>query len=219
MMDAKTGMDPLALANAISGAYIAKAANLPPPFLYTPSAFTISAGDTFNFPTTVTNYGAAEYGGDFRIQLARTGDYLLRLDHNEMDALRCGQPTVLRSVPEYYETWQDRSQVIRGRVYPGAAQAESCNLFTAMIPDDLRDFTNTDLDTVTVDLGRYGIQGLEAYVCAGILAAMTPAKAESLGLDKGVVPLWLKEADDCLYEEAVTRHEIEDAGRTQRWVG
>lgn len=218
MMDPKNAPDPLVLANAIATGYMVNAAQLPAPMLYTASAFTISPGDTFNLPTTVTNYGVAEYEGEVHIQLVSNGIYLSKRAHDEMDALRAGQVAVLQTFPEHYELWWDRGSVVQGRCYPGCKVAEACNLMRAMVLDDPRDFTATDLDTVTLDLGRYGIQGLEAYVAAQVLAAMHPSEAELRKLDKGVVPLWLKEAETCLYEEGCRLNALESAGRTQRWV-
>lgn len=220
MMDAKTAPDPLVLANAIATGYIVNAAQLPAPMLYTASAFTIgAAGDTFTLPSTVTNYGVAEYEGELHIQLVSTGLYLNKRTHDEMDALRSGQTAVFQTVPEHYEVWWDRSSVMQGRCYPGAKVAEACNLFRAMVLDDPRDFTATDLDTVTLDLGRYGIQGLEAYVSAMMLAAMHPSEADLRKLDKSVASLWFKEAETCLYEEGCRLNALDAAGRTQRWAG
>jgi len=189
--DARKGtFDAVYLDNAICEAYLALQGRLPPPDLYTASAFTIGAGgDTFTMPTSVTqwtgNDGGAEYAGDFRIQLASNGQFLQKRTVEELDSMRNRLPTVspALSIPYLYALWEENDQDVQGRCYPGAKVAEACNLFRTFKADDLRD---DDLK----------------------LRKLNPAVAQ----------LWMQMSEDALYSEACARHDIDSVGRVQRWT-
>lgn len=213
--------------NAIAYAYILQAGRLPAPMLYTASAFTIAAGaSTFALPTTVTQYTGSEGGAEYRqvysIQLASDGTFLEKVTNEQMDAMRAGSDTVPTSTPSYYSLSESSTPAVTGRCWPGADDAEVCNLWAKMSADDLRDYVGggtATLDDVEVLFSRLAAAGLEAYVAADLLERMTAEDLALRRLSGKSGPLWRTEAERAFYQEAARRHDLNDAGRIQRWVG
>jgi hypothetical protein len=211
----------------IAGAYIELAARIPPPSLYTESAFTISAGgDTFTLPETVTewtgNDGGAEYNGDIRIRLRSTGQMLYKVSVEEIDALRDGDVSVVTAVPRQFALWEDNSQAVQGRCYPGAASAEACDLWASLTVDDLRDYVGSGgtstMDDVEVLFSRMGAQALVLYTASAMLLKMSDDDAALRRLDKSAASDLRSRADVLLYQEEARKHAIEETGRIGRWV-
>jgi hypothetical protein len=219
------------LDQAIANRYLLVQGRLPAYEVYTASAFTISANaDTFTLPTTVSqwtgNDGGAEYAGKFRIQLASTGQFLHKLSEDEMAAYRAGQITTSMSIPEYFSLYEDKTQTIQGRVYPGAQAAQACHLYASMQADDLRAFIGSgsdDLDDVELQMSREAEIAVLFHASADLLERMgdddlalrrfSPRSADKTAAG------WRREAELALYREASRRHSIEDnEGRTERRV-
>lgn len=218
--------NPVEIDNAICDAYLVLQSQLPAPRLYTANAFTISAGgDTFTLPATVTQWtggdGGAEYAGTVGIRLATSGQFLTPRSVEMIDRLRDGQPTVHLAIPSQFALWEDKNQAVQGRCYPGAEDAQVCDLFQKLSADDMRDFIGTgadDMDDVEVLLSRTGVVSLIAYTSADLLERMTDASLAERGLDRGVSKAWRREASVTLYQEAARRHDLEALGRIERWV-
>jgi hypothetical protein len=216
---------------AIAEAFLTLSAQLPPATLYTASAFTIGANsDTFTLPITVTSSGygtgTTEYAGDVRIQLANTPNLFLRkMTPAELDAFRNGVTLSpgFYTVPEMFSLYEDSSQVIRGRCYPGAKEAQPCNLWATLKAEDLRDYVGTGgaegLDTATVLFSREASNALVLYVASDLLKRMTADDVAARKLNPAVADDWRAEAEVLLYQDAANRHAFESSGRTQRWVG
>lgn len=211
---------------AIAGAYLTLQSRLPPPDLYTASAFTISAGgDTFTLPATVTSWtgndGGAEYAGAFRIQLASDGRFLIHATGEQLDSFRSGQQAVQLGKPRLFTLWEDKNQAVQGRCYPGANAAEVCNLFATLSADDLRDYVGAgtdDLDDVEVLFSRIAAQALELRVASDLLIRMTEEDAKLRRLSPDASKMWLAESEMLAWQEACRRNDLDDSGRIQRWV-
>lgn len=212
---------------AICDAYLALSADLPAPTLYTAAALTISAGsDLFTLPVTVASSGygtgTTEYAGQVEIQLVSNGAFLQRKTLTELNAFRHGQFTLILGVPSMFALYEDNGQVVRGRCYVGAAAAQSCNLYSSLQVEDLRDYVGTGgaeaLDTVSADLSRTGAAALVAYTAGMLLKRMDAKAVELRGLNPAVADVWLNEAATLMYHEAARRNALESNGETQRWV-
>lgn len=218
--------DPVEVDQAICDAYLELGSRLPAPELLTTSGLTISAGaDTFQLPSTVTqwtaNDGGAEYASLVRIRLRSTGQFLSKLNVEEIDAFRNGQSAVLPSIPQFFALWEDKTQGAQGRCYPGAAAAEVCDLFVRLNLDDLRDFIGTgsdDMDDVKLQFSRLAADALVYQASGWLLASIPNPDADALGIDKSIAPVWLKAAASLAYGEALRRNNLETVGRTQRRV-
>jgi hypothetical protein len=212
---------------AIAEGWILLGSQLPTPVLYVASAFTIAAGaELFTLPVTVASSGygtgTTEYAGEVRIRLTTTGQYLKKITDVELDALRDGNAIVPPALPRFFSLYQDGSQVIRGRCWPGAAVAQACDLWATIAPEDLRDYVGTGgaegYDTSTVGGSRVAAQALVAQVSGELLSRMSDAAAAERGLDKRKAADWQREAYDLLYAEEARQHALKSTGRIQRWV-
>ena len=211
---------------AVCESYLTLQSRLQPPDLYTAGGLTIAAGgDTFQLPATVVQYtggdGGAEYAGDVRIRLASNGQFLIKQTVEELDAWRQGSPTVHLAIPHNFALWEEKDQDVQGRCWPGARVAEVCDLFVALSADDLRDFVGSgaqNMDDVEVLFSRVAANALVLYVAADLLTRMTDEDLRLRKLNPQVVPLWQREAEVLLYQEAARRHDLEGIGRVQRWV-
>ena len=208
---------------AICDSFLALESRLPPSSILLSSGLTIAGGgETFSLPATVSQYGSAEHAGDVRIQRVANGQFLIRKTTEEIDAMRnFYRPSTYLAIPYYFALWREKDETIQGRVWPGAAVADVCNLFINLMADDLRDYVGAgsgNLDTVSVNLSRLGTVALVYHVAAELLAAMSPEDAALRKISKEVAPLWMRKSDWALYEESKRRSDIEETGRTQRWV-
>lgn len=219
--------DPIKLDQALCDAYVRLQARLPAPTVSTASGLTISAGaDTFNLPTTVSqwtgNNGGAEYRGDVRIRLRSTGNYLTKRTPEEIDSFREGQPSATPhlGIPTDFCLWKEKDNTIQGRCWTGARDAQVCDIFVTLEADDLRDFIGSatdDLDDVTLQLSRFGTQALIDHACARLLGRATAEQAAQLGIDKGAARDFEKDAEIGLHKERLRHHSIASVGRIQRW--
>ena len=198
--------------------YLARYAMLPPVHVSTASAFTISAGgDTFTVTLTGTTYADA---GDIRIRLRSDGSFLEKKSVEQIDALRSGHATVSLGVPDAFCVWEDKAGVLNGRCWPGAKDAQVCDLYRDEDADVLT--SATDLDAVAVILNDAGQTALAALVAADIIEQLTdeelivrkinPAKADKVAASMRA------EAEAVFYQEACRRHDVESVGRIERWV-
>lgn len=218
--------DSVALDMALCDAYIALQADLPAPTLYTASGLTISAGtDLFTLPVTITSSGfgtgTVEYAGQVDIQLQSNGQWLERKTQNELLSWITNAGTLL-GVPTIFALYQDGSQTVRGRCYPGAKTAQVCNIYTTIAADDLRDYVGTGgtegLDTATAPLSRKAAAALVARASANLVARMDEAALKSRGINPNVAKLWMDEANDLAYQAAGDMYALESNGETQRRV-
>ena len=211
---------------ALADAYIALEADLPAPTLYTASALTISAGsDLFSLPVSVSGSGygtgTVEYAGQVLIQLQSTGQFLEQVTLDQLNALRNGQPTLQLQIPNYFATYEDIGNVMRGRAYPGAKDAQVCNLYSSLSADDLRDYVgagSSGMDDVSANLSREGAGALVAYTSAMLVKRMTPQTLEERGINPGVADFWLAEAQKLMWQEGARRASLDSPARTQQWV-
>lgn len=203
---------------AVCDAYLALAAKLPAPELYTANAFTIAAGgNTFSLPVSVTQ----EYAGDVRIQLVSTMGFLRKVSLEQADALRSGVPSTYLTIPYAFCLWEEKDQTVRGRCIPATRDAQACHLYQSLTVTDLRDFVmdgGTDMEDVAVRFSRIGAMALVLYAAADLLGRLTAEEAARLKLNQSVVSAWRMEAEALLYQEAGRRHDLEDTGEVQRWV-
>jgi hypothetical protein len=138
-----------------------------------------------------------------------------------LDSYRNGNQSVSLGIPEVFALWEDKNQAVQGRCYPGAKDAQVCDLWASLTADDMRDFIGSgsdDMDDVEVLLSREGSTALVIYTAADLVARMSKTALEARGLDGGVAVKWHKEAQDLLYREAGRRHDLEALGRIERWV-
>lgn len=212
----KNAFDVLEVDEAIASAYIRYAAFLSAPHAFSASALTISAGSTFTLPTTAVVVSGAEYAANVKIQLVSTGEFLDKISAPEMDALRNAQTTIPASRPDRFSLYVDNAGAIKGFCYPAAASAEVCNLWRALLPDDLRDAANMSAAVIYFD--RLGVEALVIETAASLLARMTDADLETRRLNPNVVPLWQKEARGMLYQDAVNRAGLEGRPFRERVV-
>jgi len=220
--------DTFAVDACIASKYLSVAALLPPPDLYTASAFTIGGGGaTFTLPATVTGWtggdGQAEYREDIRIQLAASGQYLTKLSWEEMDSRWNGTPLsqMGRGIPQYFAIHEDKSQVVQGRIELLADGDQVCNLYASLAADDLRDYVGggtDDLDDVEVQFSRLAALVLELMCAAELLARMRDPDAAQRRMDREVAEGYAKEARTLLLAEMGRRNNLDSSGRTQRWV-
>lgn len=211
---------------AIADAYLELQARLPAADLYTSSGLTISAAaDTFTLPATVSQYtgnsAAAEYAGDVRIRLRSIGRFLQKCAVEEIDSWRTRAPTSPQGIPEKFALWEDKSQIVQGRVWPAALAAEVCDIFVRLSADDVRDFIGAgtdDMDDVSILFSRIAAQALALYVSADLIGRMTPEDLKERRLNPAIAAKWLHDAEVMLYQEAARRHDLAGVGRTQRWV-
>ena len=212
---------------AIADVYLVMGGMMPAPHLYTASAFTISAGgDTFTLPTAAPtgwtgNSGRAEYGGDIRIQLVSTGQFLERRTREEVDSYRNGLITTTTGKPDLFALWVESDQDVQGICYPGAKDAEPCNLFRSMSYDDLRDYVGSgsdDLDDVSVQFSRVGSVALGMMAASTLIAGMNDEDLKKCRLNPRLAQTLEKQAWSALYSDIANRNDIEAAGRIMRWV-
>lgn len=226
--DKRPSFDVIEVDMAIADAYLVLQARIPRPRLYTASAFTISAGgDEFNLPTAaVTGWtggdGQAEYGGDVSIRLRSQARFLRRRTIEELDGLREGETTIALGIPRDFALWEESDGTVRGRVHPGAKAAESCDLFRALMADDLRDYVGSGtegMEQVEVQFSRTAGQALVLYAASDLLLRMTTEDLALRRMDRGAARFWLAEAQRMIYQDAARAHDLSDVGRVQRWVG
>lgn len=218
--------DPIRVDMAVAESYLLLSAQLPAPLLYTASAFTITgSGDTFSLPTTVSQWtggdGQAEYRNVNAIQLVRTGTFLIKLTNEELDAYRANRPAVVVGVPEFYTIYENKTPVVTGRVWPGAAQDEACNLTVRLEADDLRDFVGTGaqgMDVVEVQFSRTAAGALMWHVAADFLEAMPAEELAKRRLSGKNVAAWRANAATMLYAAEAAIHDAAEIGRVQRLV-
>jgi hypothetical protein len=135
----------------------------------------------------------------------------------ELNALREGAPSTSgASVPTDFCLWEEADNAMKGRCWPPAAAGEACDLYVSLVPDDLRDAA--DMDAANVRFSRYGATALVFHAAAILLAQLPQEELKRRNLNPSVAPLWLRQAEKLIYQEAVRRNNTEDAGRTQRWV-
>ena len=220
----RSTFQPQELDLAICDAYLALESRLPQTTFTSVSGLTIAGGgETFSLPTTVSQYGSAELAGDVRIQRVQNGQFLIRITTEEIDRMRnFYTPNTYLAIPYYFALWREKDETIQGRCWPGASIANVCNLFITLTADDMRDYVGAgtgNLDTVSANLSRIGATALVYHTAALLLAQMTSDDAALRKIDKAIAPVWFKEAAKMLYEEAGRRSDLEEVGRTQRWVG
>jgi hypothetical protein len=139
-----------------------------------------------------------------------------------MDARRYGMVTQTLGIPETFAAWLERGEALKIRIDPGAKVTETCDLFVNLEADDLRSFVGaggtSDLETVQIQLSRVGSQALVYKAAAEMVATMPPDELAKRKLNPGIAQLWLQESERLVYREITRRHNLEDVGRTQRWV-
>lgn len=194
--------------------YLIRYAQLPPVHVATASAFTISAGgDTFTVTLTGTTYADA---GDVRIRLRSDGSFLVKQSVEQIDATRNGHPSVSLGIPDRFCVWEDKVGVLNGRCWPGAKDAQICDLYRDEDADVLT--SATDLDAVAVILNDAGQTALAALVAAEIVESMTDEELAVKKLNRNVAKLWTQEAEKVFYLEACRRHDVESVGVIERWI-
>lgn len=218
--DDKAGsLDTVQYDHAIADVYTTVGAILPLPHLYISGAFTIAANtDTFSLPTAAyTGYlSATQYGGDIRIRLVNRRYFLEKRTVEELDAERdWTQPTQF-AWPRRFALWEENTQKVQGRVFPGSAADEPCDLYVSLVADDLR--AAADMDAANVRLSRYGETALVYHAAALLAAAMTPKDLDLRRLSPSVIGLWFKEAARLLYKEECRQADTMSIGRVMRWV-
>jgi hypothetical protein len=219
--------DPVQYDQAIADAYIELGGWLPAHFTNSESAFTISQGaSTFTLPATVSQYtgndGGAEYTGDIRIRLRRTGRFLTEVTMDEMDAIRDGEVTINQGEPRLFAPYEEKDQGVKAFCYPAAEQAEVCDLFHKLMTDDLRDFVGSgtdDMDDVEILFSRLGTAALVSWVAAEMLDRMTDEQLAERKLNRGAAGNWRQSAVRMLLQEESRLHDLEGVGRLGRWVG
>jgi len=205
--------------HAIADACLQLGSQIPSPEAYLPSAFTISAGDTFALPTAAqTGYvSTTQYAGDIRIRLRSNNMFLTKRTVEELDAFREGQTsTSAPGVPSNYCLWEEMDNEVQGRCWPAAAASQACDLFVSLVPDDLRDAS--DMDAANVRFSRYGATALVFHAAALLVAELPQDELALRKLNGSVAKLWLDQARVLLYEEEVRKNNNESIGRTMRWV-
>lgn len=214
--DRRNSYSPIEVDQAICEMVISRASQLPQPFVYTPNAFTISAGaSTFVLPTT----NSAEYKRDIRIQLVSTGRFLEKLTLEEIQSRMDGQPAAQiassATKPDSFALFPEADQELQGVCYPAARDAELCNLWAVLAIRDLRD---TDLDTVTVPFTRDACAGIVNLVAADLLEGMPDDDLKLRKINPRVAVSWRNEGEALMYRDEARQHDLEGVGRTQRWL-
>ncbi len=149
------------------------------------------------------------------------GRFLWRRSLEELNAIRNLQAQTLYNVPTEFAIYEDKSNVVQGRTYPGAKDAQVCNLYSSLTADDLRDYVGagtSGMDDVSANLSREGAGALVAYTAAALVERMSVKTLEARGLNPNVVQRWQREADSLIWQECARRNALESTGRTQRWV-
>jgi hypothetical protein len=207
--------------HAIADACLSLGSQLPAPHLYLASALTIAAAaDTFVLPTAAQSgyVSLTQYAGDIRIRLVgNRNTFLTKRTVEELDALREGAPTSYQGRPSDFALWEEMDDDVQGRCYPRAKEAEPCDLFVSLVPDDIRDAA--DVEAANVRFSRYGATALVFHTAALIIAQLPKEELALRKLNPNVASLWIKEAAVLLYNDEVRRHNNEAIGRVQRWVG
>ena len=211
---------------AICDVYITEQARLPGHSLYTASAFTISAGgDTFTLPASVTqwtgNDGAAEYEGDVRIQLVSDGTFLRRVPRDTIEALKDGQQVPSTSRPSLFALYPGSDQVVNGLCYPGAREAEACNLYRILMADDPRDFVGSgtdDLDDVELQMSRLATTALTLMVSAELVDKMLDEDLKARRINPQITKSWRHRAEVAFYQEKCVRQKLKMAGYFERRI-
>ena len=209
---------------AIASYYLRLRSQLPAPVVYTASGLTISAGAaSFDFPSTVTGYtgndGQAEYAGEVKIQLVSTGTYLKKLSQFEMDQYydSAAPASFPQGKPFAFDLRESSAQLVTGRLWPAAKDAEVCNLWVTRSADDVRDFVGAgtdDMDDVQVQLSRVAADALELYVAADLLDRMSEEDLKLRRWDARSADRasqgWRREAAKSAYKEAERMHNLAD---------
>lgn len=197
----------------MKGAYQVLAAKMPFPHVYSTNLLTIAANtDTFTLPTNL--------GSDIRIRLQSIGRFLYKVDAEELDSFRNLQfqfPQAA-SIPLYFTLWNEPGALgtdLHGRVWPPAKQAEVCDVYYSRIPPEL---VGPTLESQDILFDIDAAEALINKVSADLLDRLTPDDAAKLKLNPQIARKWDKDSELMVYRAAVTRHNIEDSGRTQRWV-
>lgn len=212
---------------AISEAWLELSTSLPAPMLFLASGLTLAAGsETFTLPVTVTNIGygtgTAEFAGSVVIQRVSDGIYLTKRTNGQIDAIRNAFVVPATSRPFLFALYEDRGEVLQGRVWPVPKASEVCNLWVTVTSNDLRDYVGANgteaMDTASIEFGRIGAQALVAKTAAALLARMPADAAKVRGLTSATMSLWMKEANDLAYREEARLHSLKSTARLQRWA-
>ena len=129
--------------------------------------------------------------------------------------MRDGSPTLLTGIPRWFALWEDSSQVVQGRCYPGAAAAETYDLHRSSAPTD---FDLTAMDSTVIALSVLGLNALVFKSALNLGATMTDEDLALRRLNPRVFEAWADDYRVCLHDEAVRRHDLESVGRYQRNV-
>jgi len=136
--------------------------------------------------------------------------------------LRDSLATIHLGIPRWFCLWEDKSQVVQGRVYPGAQQSEVCNVFANTRASDIRDFTGaggiSTLDDVSILFSDHMANGLMLYTAADLLTRMIPEDLAMRHLNPRAAEFWMKDANDALYKEYERRNMLSTVGRQKRFV-
>jgi hypothetical protein len=212
---------------AIADEWLGLSTSLPAPMLFLANGLILAAGsETFTLPVTVTNIGygtgTAEFAGSVVIQRVSDGIYLTKRTNGQIDALRNAFVVPATSRPFLFALYEDRGEILQGRVWPVPKVSETCNLWITVTANDLRDYVGANgteaMDTATIEFGRIGALALVARTAAALLARMPADAAKIRGLTPTTLALWTKEARDLAYAEEARLHSLKSTGRLQRWA-
>ena len=211
--------------NAIAEAIIMLAGRLPAPVLYTANAGAISAGaSSFLLPATAPDAGAspARYAGGIGIQIASTGQFLVKQSRDQLFALRNRAPIIPTGHPQFYtpaEEWQDGADSdaphIVCEIYPRAQAAEPYNLYRKMLTEEIREFS--DLGTFKLPYSTLALGALTLKAACLIAEGLTDDDLKARRLNGRVTARWDKECERLLYAEEKRRHNLASTGQQQRW--
>lgn len=218
--DAREGeLDIVEVDHAIADACIEIGAGLLMPHVYLTSALTIAANaDTFTLPTAAqTGYASlTQYGQNVRVWLQARNYYLTKRTPLELDAMRSTTTTATVDIPTDFCLWPEMDNDMQARCYPRSREAEACDLFVSLVPDDLRDAA--DMDAANVRFSRLGETALVYHAAAMLAGAMTDEDLKARRLSQRTIASWGKRSERLCYLEEVRLQSAGDVGRLQRWV-
>lgn len=211
---------------ALASAYLLVSARLPASRAFLTSDLTITAGaSSAALASTVTQWtggvsGGREYAGDVQIKNQTTGEFLTKLTWEEIQQWRTGVATLPTARPLRFALLESKAQAVTAYFECLSDRTYTCDVIAPLMADSLLDYVGSgsdDADDVSLQMSRLGVEAVQYLAASDLVVRMIDEDLRERRLNPSIADKWRRDGERCLYKEGERRHNIEDAGRIQRW--